>query len=76
MPKFAKVIINVHHQKVDQIYTYRLREEDQEKACVGMICSVRFGNSRILQEGFIVDLSEEAEIPEEKIKPVEALWMG
>ncbi len=63
----------MHHQKVDQIYTYRLRDEDQEKACVGMICRVHFGNSRFLQEGFIVDLSEEAEIPEEKIKPVEAL---
>lgn len=54
---FARIVVDLHHQKVDHIYTYRLREDTLEKAGIGCMIRVPFG--RKYEAGYIVDLAEE-----------------
>lgn len=80
MLNFARIIINMHHQKVDQVYTYRLEGEALEGAAVGMMIRVPFGN-RQSAEGYIVELMDQetakADLPESvplsRIRPAKEL---
>lgn len=45
--QFAQVIVNLHHQKVDQIYTYRVPEGLQSTLEEGMMAEVPFGRAII-----------------------------
>lgn len=80
MLNFARIIINLHHQKVDQVYTYRLEGEALYGAAVGMMIRVPFGN-RQSAEGYIVELMDQetaqADLPESvplsRIRPAKEL---
>lgn len=81
MPRFARIIINLHHQKVDRTYTYRLNEPLASSVKVGMMVRVPFGG-RQSAEGYIVDLfsipadempGELDGVPVSKVKAVQEL---
>lgn len=68
--QFAQVIVNLHHQKVDQIYTYRVPEGLQSILEEGMMAEVPFGPRNHMIEGFVIGLSSECSVPEEKLKSI------
>ena len=68
--QFAQVIVNLHHQKVDQIYTYRVPEGLQSTLEEGMMAEVPFGPRNHMIEGFVIGLSSDCAVPEEKLKSV------
>ncbi|MBQ9949589.1 MAG: primosomal protein N' [Clostridia bacterium] len=53
---YAKVIIDISHENIDRLFTYRLTV----KAAVGQRVLVPFGKGNRLTEGFILDITETA----------------
>ena len=68
--RYADVIIDIAHEKVDRVFQYRIPEALSESVRPGVQVRVPFGNGNRERTGYVVDLSEEADYPPEKIKAV------
>ena len=68
--RYADVIIDIAHEKVDRVFQYRIPEALSESVRPGVQVRVPFGNGNRERTGYVVDLSEEADYPPEKIKSV------
>lgn len=70
MTQYAKIIVDLHHQKVDQVYTYRVGNSLEASVQEGMLVEVPFGGRRVT--GYVVELSRELldDIPPEKLKEI------
>ncbi len=68
--RYADVIIDIAHEKVDRVFQYRIPEVLSEVVRPGVQVRVPFGNGNRERTGYVVDLSEEADYPPEKIKAV------
>ncbi|MBO4886841.1 MAG: primosomal protein N' [Firmicutes bacterium] len=66
-PRFASIVIDVHHQKVDRIFTYLVPESLEEKLKVGQLVRVPFGTHNQLKRGYVLELSETLSPEEEKM---------
>lgn len=73
MARYAKIIIDLHHQKVDRIYTYGLEEKLADQVQEGMLVEVPFGMGNRKSQGYVVEISQEAEVPDEKLKMVQRI---
>lgn len=63
---FAAVIINRKAQAVDRVFHYRIPPELRGRVGVGSVVQVPFQQQRL--EGVVVELTETADVPENKIK--------
>lgn len=68
--RYADVIIDIAHEKVDRVFQYRIPDELVETVKPGVQVRVPFGNGNRERTGYVVDLAKEADYPPEKIKPV------
>ncbi|MDE6212398.1 MAG: primosomal protein N' [Lachnospiraceae bacterium] len=68
--RYADVIIDIAHEKVDRIFQYRIPEELAEAVQPGVRVHVPFGRGNQEKVGYVVDISEETDYPLEKIKSV------
>lgn len=68
--RYADVIIDIAHEKVDRVFQYRIPDELVEMVKPGVQVRVPFGNGNRERTGYVVDLAKEADYPPEKIKPV------
>ena len=66
-PRYASIVIDVHHQKVDRIFTYLVPESLEEKLKVGQLVRVPFGTHNQLKRGYVLELSETLSPEEEKL---------
>ena len=64
---FCQVIVDIAHEDVDRVFTYRVPEG--MKLCPGMRVHVPFGRQRQV-EGVVVGLSEDCDLPESRVKDV------
>ncbi len=71
MPAYADIIVNISASSLDRTFTYRIPEELEGKIRPGVRVDIPFGTKKI--SGYVVNLSDEAPIPEEKILPIEGL---
>ncbi len=65
---YADIIIDISSGQLDKTYQYRIPERLAEKAVIGALVTIPFGASE--RKGYIVGLSEEPKIEEERIKPI------
>lgn len=71
--KYANVIIDIAHEKVDRPFQYRIPEEFRSLAEVGQEVSVPFGKGNTVRKAYIIELTNQAEWEEDKIKDILAL---
>lgn len=71
--RYADVIIDIAHEKVDKVFQYRIPTELAEAVCPGVRVHVPFGRGNQEKVGYVVDISEETDYPVEKIKAVIAV---
>ena len=68
MAKFANIIVDISQEKLDKTFQYRIPERLQARIAIGMQVVVSFGNRRLT--GYVVELTDEAEYDEDKIKDI------
>ncbi len=67
-PRYAQVIVDIAHSNVDRVFTYRMPEN--MALAPGTRVRVPFG--RGTQEGYVLAFTDETDLAEERIRPIEA----
>ena len=68
--KYADVIIDISHEKVDRPFQYKIPQELSDAVCAGVRVHVPFGRGNRDQTGYVVELSDQPDYPEEKMKSI------
>ncbi len=67
---FADVIIDISHEKIDKTFQYRIPESLEDQIQLGSQVLVPFGKGNKKVKGYVVDISEEAKFPVERMKDI------
>ncbi len=73
MSQYAKIIVDISHESVDRPFTYRIPTELSECISVGTCVRVPFGRGNKLVKGYVVERTDRADIPDDKIKEIESV---
>lgn len=65
---YAKVIIDITHEKLDRVFEYRVPKGKEADFCVGMEVLVPFGRGDKIRSGYIIGFDTVCEYEEEKVK--------
>lgn len=68
--KYADVIIDISHEKVDRPFQYKIPQELSEAVYPGVRVHVPFGKGDRDKIGYVVDLSDSTDYPADKIKTI------
>lgn len=68
--KYANVIIDIVHDKLDKTFQYKIPERLSERAVEGAFVVIPFGKGNKRINGFIIGISDNAEYDEDKIKEI------
>ena len=68
--RYADVIVDISHEKVDRPFQYRIPQELSEVVYPGVRVHVPFGNGNRDKVGYVVDISVQPDYPVEKIKSI------
>ena len=71
--RFANIIVDISHEKVDRPFQYRIPEALMGQLEVGMAVMIPFGlgNKRI--KGYVMEITDRAEYDEHKLKAVDSI---
>ncbi|MGN0507341.1 MAG: primosomal protein N' [Lachnospiraceae bacterium] len=70
---YADVIVDISHENLDKTYQYRVPESLREQVSVGCPVRISFGNGHRSITGYVVGLSTEPKLAEEKIKEIDGV---
>ncbi len=76
MTRYADVIINISHEKVDRPFQYRIPVQLQESLEVGSCVMVPFGRGNKLQRGYVTEITGTCAYDPRKIKEIHSLVTG
>ncbi len=71
--RYANIIIDISHEKVDKTFQYKIPEKLQSILEEGMCVSVPFGKGNHLRQGYVVEITEKAEFPDDRQKYIEEI---
>ena len=71
--KYADIIIEISSEKLDKPFQYRIPGELEDKIVPGAYVLVPFGKGGRQIKGYVVDISQEPKLAEEKIKDIDSL---
>ena len=71
--KYADIIIDISHESVDRPFQYIIPQELTDAVYPGVRVHVPFGKGNRDKTGYVIDLSDEANYPVEKLKTIAAV---
>lgn len=71
--KFANIIIDISHEKVDRPFQYKIPPELQGRLEAGSCVMVPFGTGNRLRQGYVVEITDKAEYAIEKLKEINSI---
>lgn len=74
--RYADVIIDIAHEKVDRPFQYRIPEALAERVTEGSCVRVPFGAGNRLRKGYVVALKSAAEYEPSKMKEIDSVEAG
>ncbi len=75
-PKYANIIIDISHEKVDRLFQYRIPDRLLGKVEIGCSVDVPFGRGNTRRKGYVIELTSETNWDEDKIKEIISLSEG
>ncbi len=73
MSGYAKVIIDISHEKVDRAFTYAIPGELKDRISEGVKVRIPFGKSDKERMGYVVELTDDPSYDPSRIKKIEAV---
>ena len=74
--KYARIIIDISAEQVDRAFTYRIPEALRTEIFPGVRVKVPFGQGGRTRKGIVIELTDQADYDEEKIKEIDSLLPG
>ena len=74
MAKYANIIVDISHEKLDKTFQYLIPQELAEEVRVGVLVDIPFGYRSIT--GYVVELTDEPEFDESRLKPISGVKKG
>ena len=74
MAKYANVIVDISHEKLDKTFQYLIPEELQEEVHPGVLVEIPFGPRNIT--GYVVEVTDKAEFDVTRLKPIQDIKKG
>ncbi len=68
--EYADIIVNISQEKLDRTFTYIIPREFEGRVMPGSVVSVPFGSAKRVIKGYVVNLKQEASLPDEKLKAI------
>ena len=66
--KYANIIVDISHEKLDKTFQYLIPEQLRGSLQPGALVYVPFGNGNRLIKGYVLEVTDHAEFPEERMK--------
>ncbi len=67
---YARVIVDITHEKLDKVFEYKIPTELETKIQVGVEVVVPFGKGNREQNGYVIGVTETCEYAPEKVKEI------
>lgn len=74
--RYANIIIDISHEKVDRPFQYRIPDALLGTVETGMCVRVPFGSGNRIRQGYVIDVTDRAQFPEEKMKQMIGIVKG
>lgn len=74
--RYANIIVDISHEKVDRPFQYKIPDGLKGKLEEGMCVQVPFGMGNHLRQGYVVEITDKAEFPDEKQKLIAGIVNG
>lgn len=74
--RFANIIVDISHEKVDRPFQYRIPDALQDTLSVGMAVMIPFGRGNNLIKGYVMEITDQAEYDENRLKMVDSIVEG
>lgn len=68
--RYARIIIDISHEKVDRTFDYRIPERLFEEVSVGSLVLIPFGKGNAMRKGYVVGITPNADYDRDKIKEI------
>ena len=68
--KYAGIIIDISHEKVDRSFAYRIPEEMEGQLTLGMVVRVPFGKGDHTRTGYVVSIMDESPYDPSRLKAI------
>ena len=66
--QFAKIIVDISHEKVDRPFTYKIPEILTDAVKPGVCVNIPFGAGNTLRQGYVLELADHPGFAPEKCK--------
>ena len=70
MGKYANVIVEISHEKLDRPFQYRIPKRLEEKIAPGICVMIPFGAANKLIRGYVIEVTDAAEFEESRMKEI------
>ncbi|MCR5784155.1 MAG: primosomal protein N' [Eubacterium sp.] len=74
--KYAKVIVDISHEKLDRAFEYSVPDELTDKVRPGVMVEASFGKGNRKIKGYVIDITETPSFDPGKIKPLLGVCEG
>lgn len=74
--RFAQIIIDISHEKVDRTFDYRIPSQLEDRISVGVLVKIPFGKGNSLRKGYVVGITDHADYDADKIKEIDSIVEG
>ena len=71
--KYANIIVDISHEKVDRPFQYKVPPALMGCLFCGSHVQIPFGAGNHLRQGYVMELTDEAEYPPEKMKEIKGV---
>lgn len=71
--KYANIIVDISHEKVDRPFQYRIPDRLRPFLQVGMAVNIPFGMGNRLLKGYVIEITDTPEIALERMKEVDSI---
>jgi primosomal protein N' (replication factor Y) len=68
--RYARIIIDISHEKVDRTFDYRIPVSLLDEVAVGSLVLIPFGKGNSMRKGYVVGIAAHADYDPDKIKDI------
>ncbi len=71
--RYANIIVDISHEKVDRTFQYKIPDALMNHLVPGSPVQIPFGAGNHLRQGYVMEITDVAEYPPEKLKEIAAV---